>query len=43
MENVAIISKKFKYKNLEDFSVEFTDKLINKTKMLKHFSHMGCA
>ena len=28
MENVAIVLKKFKYKNLEDFSVEFTDKFI---------------
>ena len=28
VEKVAIILKKFKYKNLEDFSVEFTDKFI---------------
>ena len=26
--NVAIILKKFEYKNLEDFSVEFTDEFI---------------
>ena len=28
VENLAIILKKFKYKNLEDFFVEFTDKFM---------------
>ena len=28
MENAAIVLEKFKYKNLEDFSVEFTGEFI---------------
>ena len=31
VENVSIVLQIFKYKNLEDFSVEFTDKFLETT------------